>query len=396
MIMFLLLASSLYILAVDRRTPLHAPMAAVMPRHALLALSIALCLPFLAVIVSELAHGHVVGNTLDSPSRFLIAIVVMFALRRVSHHLPAWMTYGLPLGAFAAASMATYIVVEYVARAESTFLNAIHFGDIALLIGVLSAMSIHWLKRDSAFGVVLKLAGALAGCYASWASQSRGGWIALPLLVVICLWAGGKTWNRRARLSAVLLLCAAIVVPVAFSKTVRERMFTDISTDLIKLEQGQPDTSVGIRLELYKTAVTLIRDNPVFGLGAHGFHDAMTPLEQAGAITPTTASLGRGEVHNQILAYGADYGLLGIFSMLAVYAVPAWFFSLCIRRGDTRARRTGVLGLVTAVSFFVFGLTVETFNLKVTAAFYATMLAVLAAFAYPAESADSAPQRQND
>ncbi len=384
--MFLLLACSLYVLVAETRTPTREPAASVMPRHALPAFTVALCLPFAAVMLSELVHGHVAGNTLDSPSRFLMAIVVMFALRRLGDDLPAWFSFGLPIGAFAAAATASYSVIELSARAESTFLNPIHFGDIALLLGVLSALSINWLKRDGALGITIKLAGALAGGYASWASQSRGGWIALPVMVIVCVWIGGKALNRSARWATIVLLCAATVLPVALSQTVRTRMFTDVSVDLSNLSKGHPDSSVGIRLELYKAALILIRQNPVTGLGAHGFHDAMAPMAEKGIITPTAADLGRGEVHNQILAYTADYGIGGFIAMLAVYVVPAWFFILCIRRGDKQARRTGLLGLLTAVSFFIFGLTVETFNLKVTTAFYATMLVTLAAIAYPARS----------
>ncbi|VVD82828.1 O-antigen polymerase [Pandoraea cepalis] len=384
--MFLLLACSLFVLVVDAKTPVPTPSASVMPRHALTVFTIALCLPFAAVMLSELIHGHVAGNTLDSPSRFLIAIVVMFALRRLSENLPAWVSFGLPMGAFAAAVMASYSLIELATRAESTFLNPIHFGDIALLLGVLSALSINWLKRDHVLGVIFKLAGALAGGYASWASQSRGGWIALPVMVLLCVWIGGKALNRSARWAAIVVLCAAIVLPVSISQTVRTRMFTDISLDLSNMAKGQPDSSVGIRLELYKAALILIGQNPVTGLGAHGFHDAMAPMAEKGIITPTAAELGRGEVHNQILAYTADYGFGGLIAMLAVYFVPAWFFILCIRRGDKRARRTGLLGLLTAVAFFIFGLTVETFNLKVTTAFYATMLAAFAAIACPVRS----------
>ncbi|WP_449412138.1 O-antigen ligase family protein [Pandoraea soli] len=397
--MFLLLACSLYVLVAGARTPSPKPSVTVMPRHALTALNIALCLPFAAVMFSELIHGHVAGNTLDAPSRFLIAIAVMFALRRVSENLPAWVSFGLPLGAVAAAVMASYSVIELAARAESTFLNPIHFGDIALLLGVLSALSINWLKRDHVLGVIVKLVGALAGGYASWASLSRGGWIALPVMVILCIWIGGKALNRSARGAAIVVLCAAIVLPICLSQTVRTRMFTDISLDLSNMAKGQPDSSVGVRLELYKAALILIGQNPVMGLGAHGFHDAMSPLAEKGIITPTAAELGRGEVHNQILAYTADYGIGGLIAMLAVYFVPAWFFILCIRRGDKRARRTGLLGLLTAVAFFIFGLTVETFNLKVTTAFYATMLAVFAAIACPvrsesAEATASSPKRK--
>ncbi|MBN9114632.1 MAG: O-antigen ligase family protein, partial [Pandoraea sp.] len=299
--MFLLLACSLYVLVAYARTPSPKLSTTVMPHYALTAFSIALCLPFAAVMLSELIHGHVAGNTLDSPSRFLIAIVVMFALRRVSENLPAWVSFGLPMGAFAAALMASYSVIELTARAESTFLNPIHFGDIALLLGVLSPLSINWLKRDNVFGAIVKLAGSLAGGYVSWASLSRGGWIALPVMVILCVWIGGKALNRSARWAAIIVLSAAIVLPVSLSQTVRTRMFTDISLDLSNMAKGRPDSSVGIRLELYKAALILIGQNPITGLGAHGFHNAMAPMAEKGIITPAAAELGRGEVHNQIL-----------------------------------------------------------------------------------------------
>lgn len=381
-VMFTLVALSLVTIAVVPRTQTDGN--GTQSCRPLLALSAALLLPLVAVLISELTHGNVVGNTLDSPSRFALAIPVIFAVRRVAREIPAWFTFGLPIGAFAAALMASYVVVESLGRAESTFLNPIHFGDIALLLGILSVLSTHWIQRNNRLGIAIKLAGFVAGGYASWASQSRGGWIALPAIAVACFWLGHQTFSRRARLAAVVMLIAAVAMPMALSDTVRTRLFTDVASDLTKLKQGHPDTSIGIRLELYKAAGMLIERAPVFGLGAHGFHDAMDQLAKDDVISPAAAELGRGEVHNQILAYATDYGLLGTLAMFGIYLVPAWFFLACLGQSASSARRAAVLGLLSAIAFLVFGLTVETFNLKVTTSFYATILAIFAAFAYAA------------
>ncbi|WP_087722642.1 O-antigen ligase family protein [Pandoraea sp. PE-S2T-3] len=349
-----------------------------------------LCLPIIAIVFVELLHRDVVANTLDSPARFLLAVLVFLGLRHIASIIPRWIDLTFGLGAISAAFMALYSTAETLApRAESTFLNPIHFGDIALLLGVLSVVSIHWLARDRFWLVIFKLIGGAAGCYASWASQSRGGWVALPVLLVIWLLCRPHSANLKRR--AVIAGVAVVLVASSFlSSTVRDR-FNNIHSDLASLSAGQADTSIGIRLELWKTAVKLIRENPWTGLGAHGYRNAMPAMAAAGDLTPMAADYGKGEVHNQILAYFADYGLLGLLAILGVYLGPAYFF---IRVGALQPRRreqrAALMGLMTAVSFAVFGLTVETFNLKVTVAFYATMLALLAALAYPDSPRDTA------
>ncbi|VVD67904.1 ligase [Pandoraea capi] len=345
-----------------------------------------LLFPFLAILLVEVLHGHVVANTLDSPLRFFLAVIVFLGLRRIVSVVPKWTDLTFGIGAVCAALMAWYATADLLAyRAESSFLNAIHFGDIALLLGILSVVSIHWLRRDTPWTIAFKILGAAAGCYASWASQSRGGWIALPcLLIVWFLWH--KHSSGMARRGAIALVAIALLAGTFSSKMVRDR-FESIRTDLTSLAAGHTDTSVGIRLELWKVAGKLIAEHPVLGLGAHGYRNAMPAMAASGELTPLTADYGKGEVHNQILAYFADYGLLGLLCILGVYFGPAYFFirAAQLRHSDTE-HRAALMGLMTVVAFAVFGLTVETFNLKVTVAFYATMLALFAAFAYPVDS----------
>ncbi|VVD98936.1 O-antigen ligase family protein [Pandoraea anhela] len=356
-------------------------------------LLITLLLPFFSILLVEALHGNIVANTLDSPLRFLLACVVFLALRRIVDVMPTWTDLAFAVGAICAAIMAWYSTADILAaRAESSFLNPIHFGDIAVLLGILSMVSIHWLSHDKPWIVAFKLIGAAAGCYASWASQSRGGWIVLPcLLIVWLLWRNHPVSVKR-RLT-ITLIAVVLLASTFASRVVRDR-FEMIRSDLVSLSAGNANTSTGIRLELWKAAGKLIAQRPLLGQGAHGYRDAMPGMAASGELTPEAADLGKGEVHNQVLAYFVDYGLLGLLSILGVYAGPAIFFlrSAQLRRAHV-ANRAALMGLMSAVAFAVFGLTVETFNLKVTVAFYATMLALFAAFAYPVESSsdDAAP-----
>ncbi|MDM8358894.1 O-antigen ligase family protein [Pandoraea communis] len=384
-VMFFIVALGAAILLMDRKRGEISSLLKLPPHVRVLV--VALFLPFFAILTVEVFHGKIVANTLDSPVRFLLATIVFFSLRRIAYVIPKWVDLTFGTGAICAAAMALYSTADLLAaRAESSFLNPIHFGDIALLLGILSLVSIHWLSHDKPWIVAFKILGAAAGCYASWASQSRGGWIALPCLLLVWFF-----WHRHpinpGRRVAIALIAVVLLISAFASSTVRER-FESIRTDLTSLSAGQPDSSIGIRLELWKTAGKLIEARPLLGSGAHGYRDAMPAMAATGVLTPMAADYGKGEVHNQILAYVVDYGLVfGLLSILGVYAGPAYFFIRSAKiRHSPMEHRAALMGLMTAVAFAIFGLTVETFNLKVTVAFYSMMVALFAAFAYPVDN----------
>ena len=83
----------------------------------------------------------------------------------------------------------------------------------------------------------------------------------------------------------------------------------------------------------------------------------------------------------KVLAKSVNWGVFGLLSILGIYIVsakPLWH-SLRDSAGHKKVACLMALGLV--VGFFIYGLTVETFNLKMTAAFYALTVAVFLATA---------------
>lgn len=342
-------------------------------------LCVALAGPLVAVIASSAWHGHMIARTWDSPSRFLAGVPLFLMLRRQGQDALKWADLSFALGALASFGIAVLLPRDWGdGRIGSAFLNPIHFGDIALVLGVLSAISLNWWRRDPHPVRVLKVAALFAGLGASLLSGSRGGWIAVPVvaLLIVAVRGRGKSWHRNALFA--LAIVVALFATYALSSTVRSRM-GDISSDIASYTQGHKDTSVGIRLQLYDAAFTLIGRQPLFGLGDEGFRDQMTTLAQQGMITPLAAKFGEGEVHNQLLAYSANYGVIGGALLLGIYLVPIWYFALRANAPQNSTRRAALMGLAFAVSFLIFGMTVETFDLKSTVCFYVAVIAVLAA-----------------
>lgn len=348
-----------------------------------LAFCIALAAPLAAVALSTLAHGHPEFPTWDSPSRFLFVIPVFLALRRASVRPLAWADLAFPIGALATLAIALFLSRDWSDgdhRLGSKFLNPIHFGDLALAFGVLSAAALNWWRKDKNWVVAVKIAGLVAGLATSVLTGSRGGWLALPFVLAIVLWEHGRGKSLRWKVLTPVVIVALFAVVYGSSSTVRERIDV-VASNLTQYQHGHEDTSVGVRLQLYKVAAELIEEHPVLGLGGHGFRNAMNSMAQQGRLTPAAAQLGKGEVHNQLLAYMADYGIVGGLALLAIYFVPALFFARLLKSSSAAARGAAMLGLLFAIMFFVFGLTVETFDLKGTVSIYALIVAALAGIA---------------
>ena len=353
-------------------------------------LCVAMACPLAAVLISEISHARVVPNTLDSPARFLAAMPLFLVLRQALPRTLAWSDLSFALGALT--SLAILLIAPQntnIGRVSSSFLNPIHYGDIALVLGALSILSLNWWRKDGLAVRVLKIAGLIAGLTASVLTGSRGGWVALPVVAVLIVYVRGRGKSRRWKVLLPLAIVAILAGVFVFSSSARDRVI-DLSTDLTSYEQGQRDTSLGIRLQLYETALRIVENHPLLGLGAHGFRDSMQSFANAGMLTPLAAQNGKGETHNQFFAYLTDYGILGGLALLSIYIVPGVIFWKRLSAPAGPANRAALMGLTFVVSFWIFGLTVETFDLKMTVAFYATTIAMLAALATYADKGGNA------
>jgi O-antigen ligase len=342
--------------------------------------AIAMTLPMVAIFLSQAYHGNFSAPAYDWAARFLFCIPIFLALRQINLQAISSLEFGIPIGIIAGFAMLKLHPYEWgngVSTTSHAF-NLIHFNDTVLILGFLSFFSINWVHKDTFFLILLKLSAFVLGCYMSIQSGERGGWAAIPLLFL--LWV--VTFNRKK-----LLLKFSIAIPVALaclwlSYFLIHQVHTRIDlifSDLDSYSHGNRDTSIGLRLQLYSAALHLFFEHPFFGVGPGEFANSMPALTASGMLTPLAGKAGLAEVHNEILDKCAETGLFGLIAILSVYFVPAFIFLSTSKSKHSNVRIASHMGLCLVLGFLVFGLTVNIFNLKMTAAFFSLTLAVLMA-----------------
>lgn len=347
-----------------------------------IAFSLAMASPVVAIFLSQAYHGELSSPAYDWASRFLLSIPIFFALRQLNISTPMVLQFAIPLGALITliALIHDPYVWEHNRHTTSEAFNRIHFGNLALILGFLALFSINREKKDHVLILIFKYGGFLAGIYMSIQTGQRGGWLAIPPLLLLWVFAHNRK-NLWLKLSIVVLLLAfASWLSYSFSDLVHNRI-DYIFDDLNNYAQGNKDTSIGIRIQLWHAALYLFNENPLFGVGPEGFRAAMPTLSTTGMLTPIAASLGTSEVHNEFLAKCAGTGFFGLMSILSVFFVPLFIFFRTAKSNTSIARVASYMGICLVSGFFVFGLTVEIFDLIMTSAFFSLTLAVLMAAA---------------
>jgi len=330
-----------------------------------------------AILVSQMAHQNITAHPHDAASRYWLAIPIFLLLQRLPLRVIGVLQYAFPLGAIGGLLMAR----EHGGRLATATLDKIHFGDFELILGMLSLFSLNWLGRDIPALRLLKILGCIAGVWASLASGSRGGWLAIPLFIGFFFYFSMGKVSLKMIVSSLLVAMLAMAAGYFAIDTFHQRV-NDLAHEVVVFDQGNRDTSAGVRWQLYQAAADVFYRHPLAGVGPEGFASEMRPMVEAGKITPDAGRLGRGEVHNDILAKAAGMGVLGLIAILAGYLVPLRLFWRATQSGSDRVRRSGILGVVFVSGVFVFGLTVEFLNLTMATAFYSFTVAVLLAACY--------------
>lgn len=328
----------------------------------------------IAIFISESYWQHYSGQSYDAAARYWLAIPIFLWLSRMEPGV----FHALQL-AFPVAAIAGFLLTgEMWGRAGIGTLDLIHFGDMALILGVMSLFSVDWFGRDNAALRTFKFVGFIAGVAASFGSGSRGGWLAIPAFVIIILYFHRQRIHIKTMAAIVALTLASMTALYAFNGTINHRV-NALVNDIQNYQTGNRDTSIGIRWQLYTAAIDIISRHPVVGVGPSGFAREMQPMSEAGKLTQEAANLGRGEVHNDVLSKTAAMGIFGLVAILLIYIVPFRMFWIAAKSNVREVRRTGILGITFVSGIVIFGLTVEFLNLTMATAFYAFTVAVLLA-----------------
>lgn len=319
----------------------------------------------LVFIVNMAFHGDPMRE-FDMPLRALLAVPVLLLLLAYPPRPEAWWA-GVASGAIGGAVLAIWqFVVQHMPRPEAATSNAIHYGNVSMLLGMLALCGLEWARkqqRRTAWYAFL-LAGCLAGLFGSILSGSRGGWVALPVCVVLVAIDHARVHGKRyvtMILSAMaLLMVLAYYAPYS---PVRERT-AEAAIQVEKFTAADnKDTSIGQRFEMWRIALLLSRQQPLLGLGRNGYLEQKEVLVNEGKMAPFTVTVTNA--HNDYLDALVKRGIVGVVALLLLFLLPLTMFAQALRHGTLAGRPYALSGVVLCISYMIFGLTTSSLTLNI-------------------------------
>ncbi|GFM37298.1 O-antigen ligase family protein [Desulfovibrio psychrotolerans] len=188
----------------------------------------------------------------------------------------------------------------------------------ALLIAVLMPFLYYFFRGERGFFRMAFLFGMVLGAGAVLCTGSRGGVIALCVVLSYAYLVDSGMFLKKILLIAVTVSAVFLFMPDG----IRERF-----DRLGDTEQDYNLTHKHGRMMVWERAMSLVEENPVFGVGMHNFIFVESEVnnQSRGVVT-----------HNFILQVATELGIPGALILLSIFAV-SWRQA---RRMRAQVRRT--------------------------------------------------------
>lgn len=307
---------------------------------------------------------------LDRPARLLFGVPIFLAVRLLGFDFHRF-TLSAAAAAVGSAGIAIVDLLGGLERASGQAGHPIVFGNTALLFGLLCVWSL--MSTPNTRGRLahpLFLLGVISGVLASIASGSRGGWIALPPLLMLMLILAHQphrlNWKLLIGLAAGFLLIGALLHQQIYA---RLTPVVDGLRFVLSSSDAPPShlISVVARLDMWREALDAWRQSPWIGIGPDQFIARLSARAEMGFMEP-----GRVHAHNEFLTQSAWFGVMGVLGLMTLL--------LGFVKGLSKAWRNAwaSAGLIVTASFFLFGLTDSMFSMMNRVELYTVLLALCA------------------
>src|SRR5690554_1523267 len=295
-------------------------------------LIVCMAAPLLVVVFAGLWNGHTASADMETALRFLMGSWVLVLAFSYSRTALLWQaTWGFVVAALAATAYISYLSWPAFERPETgPIYNAVGYGNLTIMLAVLVLLSARWTVTSwPRCERILKFAVATLTMAAFVLTQTRSGWVAVPVFAIIAgLLLTSKKHPLRIAVATASVLAVMATVFLS-SDTLRARAVQGYQETLSCTgEQATADTSICIRLQLWRASLNMLAEHPIAGIGDKRFFgdqlkDDSLPKD---IVSPHVAE-GWGEPHNDILLALATFGVPGGIALLLIYLAPAWVFA---------------------------------------------------------------------
>lgn len=317
-------------------------------------------------------RGNFSAPAYDGPIRLFAALAILIAIYKHKIDFSRILSLSIPLALLVIFIYAKSGNHSYGDRLTNYYLDPIIWGNFSIILGLISLSSIQ--SKDQLFLKAYKLSGCVIGLSMSLLSQSRSGWIAAIIMVIVLLIMKRKELTVKKFTASLLTLSLVLLSLYFFMDTFKVRVDVTVSEFFDWQQNPLRDSSTSIRLNMLKISSQLFMLSPWIGFGEF----STLPIEKISTLKEfadpgSILTIQCCGPHNDFAAHALKFGFFGIFSFLITFLSPAYIF---LRSTDSQS---SCMGIMLILGILICGFFSEMQNLKVTNTFYAVFIAGIVA-----------------
>ena len=328
-------------------------------------------LTVLMICLASILHFDLGWNTLDNPSRIILALLAcLLVMHRGADSRLLWT--GAFIGLIAAAGVIAWQAAVLDVHRPSGGLPPIAFANMVAAIALIGFVrpGTDWRNHALAWGGLFLAAAILI------VNGSRGPWMALVITTVPLIRVRHRGMRLPTYLGIVLLLLLLIAVAFTLPEVELTKRFQQVGVEIERFGTGDADSAVGARLMMWQLGLQALIDHPLTGIGLNQYGQLLMNLPQC-----PTAQFCTKHGHNDLMEMLTTLGLPGIVLLFAMFAVPAILFwqmrRVASERRDTVGESLAVAGLAVVLATCISGLTQVTLAHQANIVFYAGAIGLL-------------------
>ena len=313
---------------------------------------------FLVSLFFIFFHGEKI-KLIDNPLRafLFLSVIVFIVYSSVKFDI---LLYSIPLGSFISGVVALY--QYYILSLESAFYNQmkIQSGDIAMSLGLFSfVIAFHLLdvNKHKKKLVALVILFGIFGVLASLLSFARGGWVGIPILLLILIFLYRHLLSKKLLLlGGITFLCIISVVLTTNNKLVNRLSEAQYELKLY-LSGDDKVSSIGERLDMWKIGSKAFLEHPISGWSLKELDYYKKDLSDKNIVTK--ASISFSHLHNQFIDELVKKGIVGGVAILGIFFLPLYIFytKQKNKKNNKRIKFITTLGIVHILSTMSYCLT---------------------------------------
>lgn len=261
-------------------------------------------------------------SNLDMPSRTFFILPVFILLLNFPPK-KEWVFIGILTGSFISGLIALYHYQVLGIRAFDDFgYMVIQSGDIAMSLGIFSLIiAIQHLKDKKIAWTIIALICAFFGVLASMLSGARGGWVVAPFVIIWLLIINRELISIKVGVALAIILVSSSLI----SHDIVEQRTLNAVQDITKLnEKDYSTSSIGIRIEMWKSGVYNFIENPLFGIGYKDRQKHNQTLVDKKLVNSIVLEFSR--LHNSYIEELSIKGIIGLATLMLFFCLPLYFF----------------------------------------------------------------------